>query len=372
MPIHISSGQMTSTPDYNIKRQNKLSDVGFVSKDIVKTQEYFFNQTFNESNVDSYDNGMSFIFNDYTKDHSISFYDSGLNTYFIVFKYIHNQDNKLFNRKLPNDSTNIFLDISYSQSNGKNVFVNNFSILPTYYQLPEDVDIQSIDLTNLDIAKQYLPTNKYASSLYYTNVDYAGFDFIFAIPIGEYLGNNTYNLWTISMYGEVYDRVGIDDDGWKDIYRSENFYTINDTDNSGEDFNLYESELLQNQSYVTIGGQNTSLPLYLQEKIRNDWVNGRQTMSLTCIYGKYYSYDPTTLSKDSTEVVLNGKDGKMIEVGDVVVPTRLYTNQITNSNYELPIAVDKNGDALEFEVLSSEIEFNNGKLVAHLKLMEVK
>lgn len=354
MSIHISSGQMTDVPKYNIMVNNKIPNLQIESNTISKVSNKVYSESMSvsfennrittNSNIGgSYDECNIIVVDgeiyiqiktmiDLGQDIS-RFYFTDLERWNtpVTYVYTYNNQELTFTSASQFDTGNILLSnipySEYSLSDNSLTLLNNFVIFP-----------------------ETKTTNK------------LGIAFGVRGLVPDHDG--TGRIYISSFKRELLNRKisGVTQDKFSK-------YTIKTNAGDGEySIFLSNNELMQTNASVN----GVSLPTYLENDIVSKWVNGRQTMSLTCIYGRYYSYDSSTLSKDSTEVVLNGLDGRMIEVGDIVIPTRLYTNQITNSNYELPIAVDKDGKALEFEVLSSEIEFNNGRLVTHLKLMEVK
>lgn len=357
MSIHISSGQMTSIPTYNIMLKNKIPNLTVESNTLSKVSNKVYSQSISvslDSGKITTDSNVTGSYDDYNilqvgsdvyiqiktmidLGQDVSRFDfSDLEQWNIPVTYVYTYNNQelTFTSALQSDTGNILLSDTpyseYSLSDNALLLCNDFIIFP---------DTKTNNRLGIAFGVKGL------------------------IP-ATYDPDDTTKVYISSFKRELVNRKisGVTQDKFSR-------YTIQNNSGDGE-YNLFMSgnELMQTNSSI----DDVSLPTYLANDIVSKWSNGRQTMSLTCIYGKYYSYNATTESKDSNEVVLSGTDGKIIEVGDIVVPTRLYTNSITNTNYELPIAVDKDGNALEFEVLSSEIEFNNGRLVTHLKLMEVK
>jgi hypothetical protein len=356
MSIHISSGQMTSLPQYSIIIKNKIPEAGYNSKNITKSVSFVYSDKFDVFNLNGSGTYLS-VNNTSTIQNVMLNYDDKV---LFVLKNSIKFDDKLINVIL-NEKTIEYCGIQFylSKSSGDE-YATKYEVEMSLIELPNTQPIDNIDLQNYDTILQYLPDDKYKFKLFYVQKDENSLDFILSFFIDGFAPEQ-YNGFYLYLFSELYNING------NDNFISKYLYEVVDVDNSSEVFNINSNELLQNQAIIG----TKSLPVYLSDNIVNYWANGRQTITLTCVYGKYYTYDGDTNSKDSTEIALDGIDGRMIDIGDIVVPTRLYTKP-DNTNIELPIALNSDGSAKEFEVLSSEIEFNNGKLVTHLKLMEVK
>ena len=96
-------------------------------------------------------------------------------------------------------------------------------------------------------------------------------------------------------------------------------------------------------------------PIIMASNILNAFKNGRKVVSLTVFYGKYLDLDGN--------VVYNGTDGKYITVDDICVP---YT---IRNGIEVPLLTDKNGNAIEFRVTKSTLNYD-GSATVSLTMLE--
>lgn len=116
-------------------------------------------------------------------------------------------------------------------------------------------------------------------------------------------------------------------------------------------FNIEANYLFQENT--TING--IYAPSIIAENISEQYKNGRKVVSLTVFYGKYLDLDGN--------VVYNGTDGKYITVDDICVP---YT---IRNGVEVPLLTDKNGNAIEFRVTKSTLNYD-GSATVSLTMLE--
>lgn len=352
--IHIPSSMMTDLPSYNLVVNNKIDAINYSYNNVSLSDQspYSFtirkneNQTIDDITIDEQTLNADIVYK--TKIYS-SYFGKDITVLLIRKRLSLNEQIISLDYYIGAGGNSYHKNVAITI--GDNQFNAGSEIKTSLNYLFEDVENFNISsfLPDIDIEKPEIYID--ISRLKYNFVD-----FVFYFPLEAVLSSDQLNKGaTVKMFTKTMTS--------NDIYVSVSgtIYDVDETVVENDGYSLQKNELYQKQTTIN----DKPIYEYIENDILSKWSNGRQTMSLTCVYGKYYDYN-------TKEMVLNGTDGKMVEVGDIVIPTKLYTNTKTNVNSEVPIALNSDGSEKQFEVLGSEIEFNNGKLVTHLKLMEVK
>ena len=359
MAIHIPSSKMTSLPSYNLIVNNKIASN-------IKTVKLENNDIVNVETALSYSyNNITSVYGDCLYEFKIQkdkLYDTTA-TDVGADELTYNSDNSAIIIRKRISLTDSVVSLNWqSLASGSSsisriyVYTNTESI---WYQIPELNVEDRIRFSNVNLST-YQPSTwtEIGVAIDVTTLKYNFVDIIVYIPLSK-LASSTET--------EFFYKFMNNTEGYGSYETLNYVFNVENINVEGSVSAFESSELIQTQTVVN----QTPIYKYLTDNIIEHFKNGRQTMSVSCIYSKYYSYDESKNNKDSEQVVLNGTDGKIIEVGDIVVPTKYVINDDTFVAYEEPIAINYDGSHKEFLVTSSEVGYNNGELVINLEMVEV-
>ena len=345
--IVVNPSDMSGQPDFNILNDNVVKTVNygiqlinFSNKD-VETINVTYTSSDGSSgyiNTINYSNGSTIIyFADYVHASATNLF------YYVISKSVVDIGDIAENVDINTITATISDDWGYVSEGAPKGYPESVEITEYFDSTKTDEDALLVwgeydSLGNYQIKDQYVyPTPSDISKPY-------------SLAIVQRLNDNQFVFYILSFV------MAVNNAGSSTIYYSPSLHNYDIqlktiltqektvVDNDNPDFNLEENELTTDRTKYG----STQISKYISDNIKDMYANGKQTVTLTTYYCEYKDTDGN--------IVYNGKDGKMIKVGDTIRPMIRKDDQL------IPLSKYQNYNTpRDYLVVSSDVSYN-GKI----------